>query len=387
MQTDSIICFAKDWHEPKTSVNHVMEELAKTHRILWVNSIAMRSANFASARDWKKIFRKLRTLFRGMQQPLPNLRVFTPLVIPLPNSRLAQAINRRLLRWGINRAAKRWGLQRPQLWIFQPNAVDFIGEFHESLVVYYCVDDFSGFSYLNAKLMRQKEQNLTARANVVFVTARKLLDQKLAQNPHTYLVPHAVNHELFAQALVPDCVVPVELQRLPRPIIGYYGNLYDWVDQELLAALAQARPAWSFVLVGKIMSEVSVLQAQRNIHLLGPRSYEELPAYCKGFDVGIIPYKTADPRMQSVNPLKLREYLAAGLPVVSVDLPEVHNVCADVRVAHTVAEFLQQIEAALAQNSSADRCRRSQAMLTETWSARMATIEQHLANLPVVNHV
>ena len=71
-----------------------------------------------------------------MQQPLPNLRVFTPLVIPLPNSRLAQAINRRLLRWGINRAAKRWGLQRPQLWIFQPNAVDFIGEFHESLVVY-----------------------------------------------------------------------------------------------------------------------------------------------------------------------------------------------------------------------------------------------------------
>ena len=135
------------------------------------------------------------------------------------------------------------------------------------------------------------------------------------------------------------------------------------------------------------MSDVTTLQKCPNIHILGPRPYADLPAYCKGFDVGLIPYRITDPRMQSVNPLKLREYLAAGLPVVSVNLPEAQGVSTDVFIANNIPDFISQIETALTNNSPADRHRRSCAMLNETWAARVATIESQLADLSETRRV
>ncbi|MEI8314496.1 MAG: glycosyltransferase [Verrucomicrobiota bacterium] len=394
-----IIAFCKDWTEPATSVNHVMAELAKRHRVLWINSMAMRNANLASAHDLKKIFRKFHSWFRGTQIVHEHLRTVTPVSIPLPKYRLVQRLNQFLVRVCIRRAAKQWGFTSPQLWIFPPNSVDFIGAFGESLVVYYCVDDWSGFSYLNAGFMVAKEKELLAKAAVVFVTARKLLADKQAFHPRVHLIPHGVNFDMFAKALSPELPIPADLQvirakslaskvsGLQSPTIGFYGNLYDWVDQDLIARIAAQRPHWSVVLIGKIMSDITTLQQCPNIHILGPRPYADLPAYCKGFDVGLIPYKTADPRMQSVNPLKLREYLAAGLPVVSVDLPEVRGASDDVFIAQNVPDFILQIETALTRNSAADRQRRSHTMLTETWTARVATIEHQLADLPEVVRV
>src|SRR2546422_136 len=130
-----IICFAKDWREPKTSNNHVMEELAKRHRVLWVNSIATRNPNFASAHDLKKIVRKVSGWFRGVEAVHDNLRVLTPVNLPFPGSRLAGRINQSLVARAVRSAARGWGFQRPQLWIFPPNAVDYVGKFGESLVV------------------------------------------------------------------------------------------------------------------------------------------------------------------------------------------------------------------------------------------------------------
>lgn len=378
-----IICFAKDWNEPATSVNHVMAELAQRHRVLWINSIGMRRAKLSSTGDWNKIFRKLRDLFRGIQRPQENIRVVTPLVIPLPDRPWAQRCNRALVRWVVRRVAREWGLRRPQLWIFQPNAMDYIGSFDESLVVYYCVDDFAGFTYLNADFIRDKDAELTRRADIVFVTARKLLSDKFTANKRVYLIPHGVNHARFAAAHP----VPADIAGLPRPVIGFYGNLYDWVDQQLIADIAAARPSWSFVLIGKIMSDIATLQRFPNIHLLGSRPFADLPAYCKGFDAGLIPYRTADPRMQSVNPLKLREYLAAGLAVVSVDLPEIRGVSEGIRLAHTATEFIEQIEAALAGDSIIARQQRSLAMRTETWAARVEIIERLLSDMPEASRV
>ena len=367
-----IIAFCKDWNEPKTSNNHVLEELAKHHRVLWVNSIATRAPNFTSANDLKKIVRKFRSWFRGVQVIHDRLRVLTPVVLPFPRSRLAQRFNRWLTGALVRRAARRWSFQHPQLWIFPPNAVDYIGRFGEAKVVYYCVDEWSQFTHLDTRFILAKERELLARADVVFVVSQQLLAAK--QTPHTHLIPHGVNVDLFA---TPGPVAP-ELAALPHPIIGFYGNLYDWVDQALLAGIAQARPHWSLVLIGKIMTEISTLQACPNIHILGPRPYEALPAFCRGFDVGIIPYNTRDPRMQSVNPLKLREYLAAGLPIVSVPIPEVPARAGDVYLADSAAAFIAQIERALADDSPAQKLARSQAMKTESWTARVAEIEHWL---------
>jgi len=358
---NDIIAFCKDWNEPKTSNNHVMEELAKHHRVLWVNSIATRAPNLGSANDLKKMVRKIRSWFAGIQIVHDRLRVLTPVVLPFPRSRLAQRFNRWLTSALVRRAARRWGFRQPQLWIFPPNAVDYVSQFNESKVIYYCVDEWSQFTHLNADFILQKERELLEKADAVFVVSKKLL----SKHPDAHLIPHGVNFDLFA---APGPVAP---DLPPKPVIGFFGNLYDWVDQDLIAGIAEKKPQWSFVLIGKIMTDISKLQLP-NIHILGPRPYEDLPAYCRGFDVGIIPYKLSDPRMQSVNPLKLREYLAAGLPVVSVDIPEVRAL--PVRLAATPAEFVAKIEEALH-----DKTDYRETVRAESWTARVAEIERILA--------
>ena len=382
-----IICFAKDWNEPKTSNNHVMEELAKRHRVLWVNSVATRTPNLASGNDLKKIGRKLREWFRGAIIIHDRLHVFTPISLPLPRSRLIQTLNRWLVCFSVRRVARHWGFQAPQFWTFLPNVGDLVGRLGESQVIYYCTDEWTGFTHLNPEYIRQKELELLQKADVVFVTSQKLYDSKCPHNAKTKLMPHGVNRALFAQALLPGLAIPSELAairqtNLKAPIIGFYGNLYDWVDQELLAAIARARPAWSIVLIGKLMTDVTALHACPNIHLLGSRPYEELPAYCKGFAAGLIPYKTTDQRMLTVNPLKLREYLAAGLPVVSIEMPEVRSLLSaawltptDVSIATSPGEFIQRIENTIAADSPLERERRSNLMKSESWAARVAQME------------
>jgi len=374
-----IICFSKDWHEPKTSNHHVMETLARTHRVLWVNSIATRSPNLASGNDLKKIARKLGSWFRGTERVSPNLRVFTPVVLPLPGSRAAQALNLRLVRWGVRRAARRWGLASPQLWLFLPNAVDYVGSFGESAVVYYCVDEWSQFSHLDGAFIREKEARMLQRADVVFVVSSALAESKrmfCRRPPH--IVRHGVDHALFAEALEPGFEGAAECRDLPRPVVGFIGSLYDWVDQELIVDMAGHRPDWSFVLVGKIMTDVATLRRAPNVHLLGNKPHAELPRYCRAFDVGIIPYRLGDPRMQSVNPLKLREYLASGLPVVSVDLPEARHVDADALIAAGAEGFIAAIEQVMRADNPDRRRARSDRMRSESWETRVAGIERVL---------
>jgi len=159
--------------------------------------------------------------------------------------------------------------------------------------------------------------------------------------------------------------------------LGFFGLIREWVDLELLASVARRRPDWHIVLLGDSTIDLSPYQNLPNIHFLGRKRYEELPAYCKQFDVGLIPFKVNE-LTRAVNPIKLREYLAAGLPVVSTPLPEISLLkkrC--VYVADTADGFIEAVELALAV-SSKERFEQSLAMARETWAAKIDLICQHL---------
>src|SRR5262249_17362997 len=149
---------------------------------------------------------------------------------------------------------------------------------------------------------------------------------------------------------------------------------------ELVAHVARARPAWSIALIGQQLADVSAVHGLPNVHLLGQKRHDELPAYCKGFDVGLIPYRIGQRRRYG-NPLKLREDLAAGLPVVSTPVPEVARYAEHARVAANADDFVRAIERALAETSPAARGARSAAMRTETWSARVAQVARTVDEL------
>ncbi len=385
---EGIIAFAKDWNEDPTSNHHVLRELARSRRVLWLNSLATRTPKLSSARDLGKIRRKLGEFVKGPVRVENDLWVFTPLVLPFPHLPAARVANRLALRATIAALRLRLGLSTFHLWTFLPNVADYVGVLGEELAVYYCVDEWSMFSYLDRERTVDLERRLLGKVDAVFAINHALAEAKRAVNPSTFVSPHGVDVALFGRALASDTKIPDDLAAIRangRPVVGFYGTLQDWVDLELVEEVAKSRPEWSFVLLGQIMVDVEKLRRLPNVHLLGRRTHAELPAYCKGFDVGIIPYRRQE-RMEFVNPIKLREYLAAGLPVVSTSVPEVVRYGERCAIADTAPDFARAIEAALSRDSAEARRQRAAAMTNESWSARVAevarTIDQIAAAKP-----
>jgi glycosyltransferase involved in cell wall biosynthesis len=370
----SIICFAHDWDGDPTSKTHIMRILARRNKILWVNSIGMRRPT-VSGRDVRRLVRKLRRALGGCREVEANLFVTNPLVIPLPGVPAADRVNTAILAASLRRLGRRLGFERPILWTFLPNVNRLVGRLSERLVIYHCVDEYAAFSGVDRETLVAMERDLVRKADLVLTSGETLRDERRQHNPNTHFIAHGVDVDHFAKAMDPTVPVPADIAPIPRPIIGFFGLLADWVDIEMFRSLALARPDWSIVLIGKTATDVSSLYAVPNVHFLGQKPYAALPAYCRAFDVGIIPFKTNELTVRA-NPLKLREYLAAGLPVVATPLPEVARYDGLVRLAAGRDDFLAAIAYSLADRGDARRRERIDEMRSESWNARVDAISR-----------
>jgi glycosyltransferase involved in cell wall biosynthesis len=373
----NIICFAKDWSEDPTSNNHVMRLLARDNEVLWLNSIATRAPKLSSGSDMAKIRRKLKSFADGPQRVTDHLSVFTPLVLPFPHSRAAVMLNQQILRATTAYFRRRLGMGDFQLWSFIPTAVEYFGKLGESFRVYYCTDEWSQFSYVDGARVTAMEEELCRKCDIVFTTSRTLLEKKRPWNRETHLASHGVDWAHFARALAPETVVPSEIAGLKHPVLGFFGLVQDWIDIDLIGWLAQQRPDWTIVMIGKVAVDHSHLKDIANIKWLGRKPYEELPAYCKGFDLGLIPFRINE-LTRNVNPIKLREYLSAGLPVVSTHLPECAQYPEWCTVADTREQFLSACDRALAEDSPEARRHRSDLMRAESWEHKVAELGNHI---------
>jgi len=370
MTGENIICFAKDWDDDPTSNTHVMRLLSRNNRVLWLNSIAMRAPKLTSGVDIFRIGRRLRSVFKGARQVDTNLWVLSPLVLPLPHSQIAVALNRMILRMTLWWTRRQLGMREFQLWTFLPSAIEYIGTLGESLAIYYCTDDWLHAAGYDGVKLRAMEYRLGANTDIVFATASPLQEIFIKVNPETHLARHGVDQAHFAKALLPATSVAPELEGIPLPILGLIGFIDERVDLELIGKLAAANRSWTVVIVGKIHVDVSELEKYPNLKFLGRKPYDRLPEFCKGFSVGIIPFLVNE-YTRHVNPIKLREYLSAGLPVVSTNLPEVSIYRGRCRVASTHDEYIACVRAALEDNSSEAKAQRSEAMRSETWEQKV----------------
>lgn len=374
MQGQNIVCFANDWDSDPTSKHQVMKILARTNRVLWVNSIGLRRPG-ASVGDASRILRKVTRFAQGPICVEPNLHVVTPLVIPLHDVNSIRAANAWFLGRYIRHQAHRLGMKEFQLWTFLPTTAPLIRYLKPSKVVYYCVDEWSAFTFLDAKLMANMEADLIRQSDLVITSAEQLYKSKQSLHSKTYLVPHGVDSEHFGKATFSETTVPKEVAHLTGPVIGFWGLIHEWIDIELIAEVAAQRPQWSFVLIGKIGVDCSVLKALRNVHLLGVRSYDTLPAFAKGFTVGIMPFKI-NRLTDNVNPIKLREYLASGLPVVSTPLPEAKLYQHVVKFGSTATEFVAALDEAVRARKAWTSQVFLDAVAKETWVSKVEYISE-----------
>jgi len=371
-----VICFCHDWSGDPLSKTHLMRLVARDNRVLWVNSIGLRGPS-ASKSDIGRIFKKLAAVASPIREVETNLFVLSPLSIPAYGQPLLRDINRRLLRFQVKRAMRRLGFSRPINYVFLPSAGLIAGTLDEELVIYHCVDEYTAFSGMPSQALAGIEEQLVRRANLVIVSADLLYRSKSRFNPHTVLVRHGVDFEHFRRALDPSLLVPEDIAHLPRPIIGFFGLIADWVDLDLLVRVAKQFSQGSLVLLGKAITDVSRLECLPNVHLLGRKPYASLPAYCKGFDVALMPFRINELTLNA-NPLKVREYLAAGLQVVSTAIPEV-EVLGLCRIGSDHDGFVQEVKLALADPGT--RVERSETVRSESWEARLEDIRYHIAAL------
>jgi glycosyltransferase involved in cell wall biosynthesis len=316
--------------------------------MLWVNTVGMRLPKFTLYDLWRSV-EKLRSWFGHSTSKVGipnNLTVISPVTLPFSNVKQVRLFN----KWSIIRAVKkeieRLNFKRPILLTTLPIAVDYIGAFKEIVDVYYCVDEFSKWPGIQKDLVEQMEKELIKKADLIVATSEELQKTKRKDSVPTYLLPHGVEMDHFrkSQTLEPAPLI----KNLKKPVIGYFGLFDERTDSNLINFMARNRPEWTIAFIGPKKVDTKDLENNKNIFFFPPVPYIELPKHLAGIDVFIIPYKLNE-LTKYINPLKLKECLAVGKPVVSTPLPEVLKLKQAVRIAWTKEEFLNQISEALSQ--------------------------------------
>ncbi len=373
-----IITFANDWEGDPLSKKHFMKLVAEHSRVLWVNSLGNRTPK-ASASDLKRIVNKLGSFFREhLGNPEQNIYVLRPLALPLFGLPWAEKLNRHMLGMQIRAVMRKLGFQKTLIWSFHPSAAWIMGAVNEDAVMYHCVDEFSAFAGAPTESILELEARLAVASNLVICCSAPLYERKKSLNPKTFMVRHGVDVAHFRKALDSTLPIPEDLAQIPEPRVGFFGLIAEWIDQELMGQVARLMPDVSFVYIGKAAADTSMLQdGNPNVYLLGHRSYDLLPGYARGFAAAVLPFARGE-LADSANPLKLREYLAAGLPVVSTGIPEAVALEPAVSTADQAAPFVGHLRRILGE-SVGPSMERSRLMDNEDWEHKFSQIISYLA--------
>jgi uncharacterized SAM-binding protein YcdF (DUF218 family)/glycosyltransferase involved in cell wall biosynthesis len=373
-----VICISSiDWDFIWQGHQEIMTRLAAAgHRVLFIENTGVRPPRVSDLPRMVSRLRNWRKGTKGFREERSNLFIHSPIVVPLPYSRIAQWLNRQILMRGINRWMRAIGAARPIVWTFLPTplARDLIKAIDPALTIYYCIDDLASSSREARKIVKS-EQALFREADLVFVTSERLRQRAAQFSDRVHLFPFAVNLAVFQKSRESRETVPADLAALKHPIAGYVGGLHQWVDQDLIVEIATRLPHINFALIGPEQTDVSRLKALPNVHLFGQRPHADLPRYVSGFDCGLVPYRITE-YTANVYPTKLNEYLVMGIPVVATDLAEIRRFNADhgliVQVAASTEDYASAVKSAVsAVPLPSEVSRRIEVAESNSWERRL----------------
>lgn len=324
-----LLCFSHlRWNFVFQRPNHLMSRFAQERRVYFVEEPVFEDG--PPRLDARHVEANLTVI-------VPHLRRRAE-----PEEALAQ--QRHLL----NSLVREQDIRQPILWLYTPMSLPIAADVEPSLVVYDCMDELSAFRGA-PPLLRDRERELFARADLVFTGGQSLYEAKRAHHPSVYAFPSSVDAAHFAKARG-QTSEPDDQRGVPRPRLGFFGVIDERLDMDLVARVAKERPAFQLVMLGPVVKiDPATLPRRPNIHWLGQRPYQDLPAYLRGWDVAIMPFALNE-ATRFISPTKTLEYLAAGKPVVSTAIRDVVTPYGDKRAVHIAdaSTFAAAVEAALA---------------------------------------
>ncbi|MFN2390143.1 MAG: glycosyltransferase [Actinomycetota bacterium] len=379
MNNWEVVCFSGvDWASHPRRSHWVARELAALgHTVTYVENLGTRPPRWSDLnRIRHRLSRALSPARRAGTADPSGVRVVTPLILPYQRSGLVRTVD----LWSLRRRAPRRAPHLPLVvWTYLPMPVirDYARSLGARFLVYDWCDDASvhmvSASASHRRQVAEWEDETASEADLVLFASEALRASRGASLEHAMVVAHGAAGKDLRRA------VPPEVARLPRPRIGFVGSITTWTDLELVAAVAAARPEWTIVMVGPVRADIGPLTQRPNVILLGARPHSEISALLRGFDVGLIPYRIS-PATTVASPLKLQEYLANGLPVVSVDIPAARE--AGVAIAENAEGFVAAIEGALEGPSQERSPVAEPRSWTHTVGDLVGLIEQRMAERP-----
>ncbi len=374
------LCYsAQDWwyHNQAHSDFQLLRRVARDRRVLLVNSIGLRMPSPGkSTQVTRRIVRKVASTAKLVRTPLddvPGFHVMTPVVLPLYHRPLVRRLNAVSVRWQVA-AVRRWLRMTdvPVVVATIPTAWDVVAPTERRALVYNRSDRHSDFPESDHGTIAALEDALLDNADRVLYVSRTLMDEERGRTgDRAHFLDHGVDVEHFRRRTGAE---PADLAAVPGPRIGFFGSLDDYlVDFELLAAIARGIPEASLVLIGDATRPMDDLVALPNVHWLGYRPYEQIPAYGSGFDVALMPWLDNEWIARS-NPIKMKEYLALGLPVVSTDFPEARHYADRIRLTRGHEAFVEAVRQTLRDGGLQTPDERRESVLLASWDARAAEL-------------
>lgn len=343
VEFDGVICFGGvDWwyHNRGHYDIQMMREFSQFMPVLYVNSIGMRMPKASEGRMFaKRIARKLRSFSRGVVRVRENFAVFSPMAVP---GKRGMALSRRLLGIQVRRAAARMGIRRPLVWIACPPAVESVEKLNPVAVVYQRTDRFEAFRGIDPAQIKGYDTQLKARADVTVYCSSLLFDEEQAECRHAAYVDHGVDYAPFRAAGDDPESEPSDVRAIARPRVGFIGGIdAHTFDPQLFVDVASRLVGFQFVMVGACSLPEGWCKLP-NVTFLGQRPYDQVAAYMAASDVLIMPWNRSE-WIKACNPVKLKEYLAVGRPIVTTSFYELCRYEGLVHVANTAEAFASAV--------------------------------------------
>lgn len=366
-----IVCFGgEDWwyHSHAHFDIQVMKKLSQNIPVLYVNSIGMRMPSITKdALFWKRIFRKLKSVAKLLKQVSPTLYVYSPLPLPLYQQSWGRSLNTFIIRTQLRAIYLRLGIKSPVVWVNTPTAWPIVESLRKSGLVYQRTDDYAAYDFdnFNAEYVKSIDSNLVRGSDLVIHVSNELHKEASRITDKSILLPQGVDDRFFQH----PCAVPSDMAGVKRPIVGYIGGMdRHKFDTPLVTEVVKKLPDCSFVLVGVPNPNVDELRAFPNVHFLGVKGHDEIPAYVHNFDVCILPTARTEWGLKC-RPLKLMEYLAADKPVVATATPASAEYSKYIDISDDPSSWVESIRRiTMSDSSSAEQSRTKGDYNFTTWS-------------------
>ncbi len=382
MKNIDIVCFGdSDWwyHNRGHMDIQLMKQCTMFGRVLYINSIVVRKFNVLEGGMFiRRVKRKLRSIMRGIKPSgVENMMVYSPFSMPVHHIRGARELNAFVMRSQVRHCMRKLNMKKPIIWVACPGAAEVAIKLPHSKLVYQRSDRYEEFPGVDADQMIRYDRLLKAHADLVLYANEEFMTQESSQCRKAIYLDHGVDYKFFADAEQDD-YIPEEMRQIQHPILGFYGGIDGHTSNiTLIEEVADLLPDFSVVLIGSASADVTGLSSRKNVYMLGQKAYEDIPHYGKCFDVCFMPWQQNE-WIAACNPVKFKEYLALGKPVVSTYFNELSGYDGFAEIANDANSFALAVRRVLKEDSSELAAARRKRVAGHTWGSKAKLVLENL---------